>query len=213
MANADRPFGLRPVRYQNGTPWNGATKKYNITATDGTALYIGDPVVIVGDSNDAEIVCIGGKFAPGTLSEVTRATAGDGNRITGVVTGVCATDQTSTIYRAASTARVIEVCDDPNVVFQIQDDAAAALSTDTVGLNANLASGTGSAVTGRSAFELDASGPGADSSNQLFILGLANLEEDNTASGGNAVWEVLISLHTSRSTGEGGASEAILGVA
>jgi hypothetical protein len=96
---------------------------------------------------------------------------------------------------------VIEVCDDPNVIFQVQDDAAAALSTDTVGLNANLAAGTGSAVTGRSAFELDANAPSVDASNQLLILGLANLEEDNTAAGGNAVWEVLINLHTYRDTG------------
>ena len=212
MANADRPFGLRPVRHRNGHPWNGAVRPYYITATDGTALFIGDPVDIVGDSNDSEVTVIGGKFAPGSLSEVTRATAGDGNRITGVVTGIMPTTRDSTIYRAASTEAVLLVCDDPSVIFQIQDDAGAALSTDTVGLNANLTAGTGSTVTGLSAFELAASAPGADASNQLFIDRLANLEEENTASGGNAVWEVWINLHRFADTGtatQGGA----LGVA
>lgn len=201
MANADRPLGLVPVRHLNGHPWNGKTRPYYITATDTTALYIGDPVIIVGDSNDSEVTVIGGKFQPGALSEVTRATAGDGNRITGVVTGVRPATRDSTIYREASTARVLDVCDDPGVIFQIQDDASGSLTTDTTGLNANVVAGTGSTVTGRSAFELDGSNPAADASNQLLILGLANLEEDNVATSGNAVWEVLINLHTYRDTG------------
>ena len=192
MANQTGAFGLRPVRYFNGSPWNGKGRPYYIPATDSTALFLGDPVVIVGDSNDNEIM----GHVPGSLSEVTIATAGDGNVITGVVIGVMSTTAESLIYRAASTERVLLVCDDPDVIFQIRDDAVTALTADTVGLNAVLIAGTGSTVTGRSAWALDSGGdvPAADASNQLFILNLANIPGNEIAT--SAVWEVLINQHT-----------------
>lgn len=201
MANTDRPSGLRPVRYRNGTPWNGKTRPYYVSTTPTTGIFIGDPVDIAGDSNTAEITVIGGKFAPGTLSRVTLATAGDGNRITGVVTGVRPATRDSTIYREGSTARVVDVCDDPNVVFEIQDDASGTLATTDVGLNANLVAGAGSTYTGLSGWELDGTTPSADASNQLLIERLANIEEDNVAADGNAKWEVIINLHRFRDTG------------
>jgi hypothetical protein len=134
---------------------------------------------------------------------VTRATAGDtpgtGTLITGVVVGVMPTTDESLIYRAASTERVLMVCDDPDVVFHIQDDGGGTPSADWVGLNAVLIAGTGSTVTGRSAFALDggtSDGPDADASNQLLILGLARLPKNEI--GDYATWEVLINQHTMR---------------
>lgn len=207
MANRDAPFGLRPVRYRNGSPWNGALTPYYVPSTDNTAIFIGDPVTIVGDSNDNAIL----GYPPGTLSEVTRSTVGDGNPITGVVCEVVMTTRESTIHREASTERVLMVCDDPNVVFEIQDDGAAALTADSVGLNAVLiATHSGSTATGISGMELDTNSdaPAADASNQLLILGLAMRE--NNEIGAHAIWEVLINLHTMRATGDGDGS---LGVA
>ena len=37
MANTSRPNGFRPVKYLNGTPWNGAFRIYAIPAAEGTA--------------------------------------------------------------------------------------------------------------------------------------------------------------------------------
>lgn len=207
MANTDAPFGLRPVRYLNGVCWNGQARPYYVPSSDSTALFKGDPVVIVGDSNDNEVTVIGGKFAPGTLSEVTRATAGDGNYITGVVVGVAPTTDESLTYRAASTERVVWVADDPNIVFHMQDDGGGTPSADWVGWNANLIAGTGSTATGISGFELDggtSDGPANDASNQLFILNLANVEDNEI--GDNAIWEVTINMHTYRATGDGDGS-------
>lgn len=199
MANADRPLGLRPVRYRNGTPWNGQARAYYVTATNGTAFYIGDPVDISGASNTAEVTVIGGKFAPGSLPTVTLASAGGAATsgwVTGAIVSVMPTNRDSTIYREASTARVVMVADDPNIIFEIQDDASGALATTSVGLNADLVSGTGSAFTGQSAWELDATAPTATNGNQqLHILGVANIEEDNVAADGNAKWNVLINKH------------------
>lgn len=192
MANQDTPFGLRPVRYLNGTPWNGQARQYYVPATDNTAIYIGDCVVQVGDSNDNEIF----GNPPGSLMEVTRATVGDGNLITGVVVGVMPATADSLTYRAASTERVLLVCDDPDVIFEIQADGT--ITADTIGLNAVLIdTHSGSTVTGRSGTELDTTSdvPAADASNQLYILGLA--KKQNNEIGANSVLEVLINQHTS----------------
>lgn len=192
MANTAGPFGLRPVRHVDGSPWNGALRHYYIPATDNTALFKGDPVVIVGDSNDNEIL----GNPPGTLSEITRATPGDGNLVTGVFWGAVPVTADSTTYRVASTERVVYVIDDPTVIFEIQDSGDGTPTADWVGLNAVIQTGTGSTATGLSGMTLNANGdpPDADASNQLLILALA--KKQNNEIGDYGIWEVLINQHT-----------------
>lgn len=193
MANTNRPFGLRPVRYLNGSPWNGAGRPYYVPAAYGTALYVGDPAVIVGDANDNEYM----GFPPGSLSEVNIGAAGDGVPITGVVVGFQPVTRSSLVYKPASTEAIVYVCDDPNVVFEIQDDGGGTPTVDWVGWNANLIAGTGSASTGRSGWALDggtSDGPDADASNQLIILGLA--PKMNNEVGDYAIWEVRLNQTT-----------------
>lgn len=192
MANVDSPFGLRPVMHKSGAPYNGSFEYMYVPAGDSTALYIGDPVVIVGDSNDNEIA----GHPPGSLSEVTRATVGDGNAITGVVVGVKADTNASLIYRAASTERVLMVCTDPDVLFEIQADGT--LTADSVGLNAVLiATHAGSTYTGHSGMELDTTSdvPAADASNQLYIHRLVP-RADNDLAAANSKALVSIINHT-----------------
>lgn len=195
MANSDSPFGLRPVRYLNGSPWNGAVRTYYIGTGDSTALYIGDPVVSAVNTQSAEIM----GYPPGSFPAVQIATAGDGNLILGVVTGILPVTRESTIYRAAATERLVLVADDPNLVFHVQDDGDGTPTAGWAGANANLASGSGSATTGLSGWELDASDtPAADASNQLLILGLANTPDNELDD--FAVWEVVINKHERRPT-------------
>jgi hypothetical protein len=198
MANTDTPFGLRPVRHRNGTPWNGKVRPYFIPSTYATALYIGDPVVKTGTSNTARVAAPQvGTFAIGTLPEVNKATAGDGNAITGVIVGFATNpDSLGTVYGAASTARVAMVCDDPSVVFEIQADGA--IPAASVGLNAVLIyTHAGSNFTGLSGAELDTTSdaPAADASNQLTILRIVN-REDNTPNLIHNKVEVAINQHT-----------------
>lgn len=194
MANNDAPFGLRPVKHKNGNPWNGMTNDYYIPSGDNTAVFIGDCVTIVGDSNDNEIF----GYPPGSLSEVTRSSVGDGNAITGVVVGVKAATRESLTYRAASTERVLQVCDDPDVIFEIQSEGT--LTADSVGLNAVLIyTHSGSTVTGLSGAELDAgttTAPAADGSYQFLIHSLKPAVDNDLASA-NSVALVSITNHTS----------------
>lgn len=168
MANADAPFGLRPVMHIGGAPYNGAARPYYVDATYATALYIGDPVVIVGDSNDSEIF----GFPPGSLSQVELATLADGNQCSGVIIGVHPATRSSLTYSAASTEGVVYVADDPDLIFEVQADAAVA--ADNVGLDAILVStATASAAYGVSALELDIGTVAADGSLMFRILGFS----------------------------------------
>lgn len=197
MANVDAPFGLRPIRHRNGAPYNGAFNAYYVPASYGTALFVGDPVVKTGTSNTAKLSTPGGDFAIGTLPEVNKATAGDNNAITGVVVGFGPDPNgLERIYNPASTERLVYVCDDPDVVFEIQADGAIAAAQ--VGLNAVLIyTNTGDTNTGRSGAELDTTSdaPAADASNQLTIQRVVN-RPNNEAGSDFTVVEVKINNHT-----------------
>lgn len=201
MANNDTPFGLRPVRHRNGAPYNGAANPYFIPSTYATALFIGDPVVKTGTSNTAAVTAPGiGTMPVGSMPEINKATAGDGNAITGVIVGFAANpDALGQNYNPASTARVALVCDDPDVVFEIQADGTIAAAQ--VGLNAVLIyTNSGSTVTGLSGAELDTTSdaPAADASNQLTIQRVV-AREDNEAGSDFTKVEVKINQHTEAS--------------
>ena len=192
MANVDRPAGLKPVRYLNGTPWNGKARMYYIPVGDTVATFIHDAVKSAGSAD-----------ATGKYPTVTRAAAGGNLR--GVVIGFSdqpyiAIDTTNLnrLYRPASTAMYCLVVDDPNVIFEIQEDNADNdIDADMVGLNTDLVFTAGSTSTGKSGMKLDSSGTGTTSA-QCRILGLSN-KEDN-ALGTYAKWDVLINEHELTST-------------
>lgn len=198
MANTDAPFGLRPIKHRNGAPYNGAANPYYVASSYATALFIGDPVTrVAGGSNAAELDTPGGNFPIGTLPTVEKATAGDGNAITGVIVGFGPDpDALSRTYNPASTERLVYVADDPDLVFEIQADGA--ISATQVGLNAVLIyTNSGSTTTGLSGAELDTTSdaPAADASNQLKIQRVVN-RVDNEAGSANTKVEVMINAHT-----------------
>jgi hypothetical protein len=198
MANVNAPFGLRPVRHRNGFPYNGAAKPYYIPAGYGTALYIGDPVVKTGTSNTAAVTVPGaGKFGIGTMPEINKATAGDAQRVTGVIVGFSANpNDLSKQYNPVSTERVAWVADSPDIVFEIQ--ANGAIPATSIGLNAVfIYTASGSTYTGLSGVQLDttSTAPSADASNQMVILQAVNREDNDTTSAYAKV-EVMLNNHT-----------------
>lgn len=198
MANIDSPFGLKPLRHKSGAPYNGAANPYYIPASYGTALYVGDPVVKTGTSNTAAVKVPGaGAFNIGTLPEINKATAGDANAVTGVIVGFTALpSDLNKNYNPASTERVAWVCDDPDIIFEIQADGAVPAAS--MGLNAVfIYTHSGSTSTGLSGVELDTTSdvPAADASNQMIIIRAAN-REDNDTTITHAKVEVLLNNHT-----------------
>jgi len=192
MANVDRICGFKPVGHLNGNPWNGKARMYYIPATDATAVFIGDAVKSAGSADST-----------GKYPTVTQAAADE--TIRGVVVGFCdqpfvALDTTNLnrAYRPASTAMYCLVVDDPDVIFEIQEDNASNdMDADMVGLSTDIAVGSGDTSSGKSGMELDSSDT-ATAGGQCKILGVSN-KEDN-ALGAHCKWDVLIIEHEMRSS-------------
>jgi hypothetical protein len=180
MANTDVAKGLVPVKYLNGTPYNGKCGKYYIPATDSTAVYIGDPVKLAGSADARGIPTV----AKASSTEV----------FVGVVVGVEPETADSTRYRAASTGRYVFVADDPDLLFEIQEDSdGGALAATDVGLNANFIDGGGSTTTAFSGLEIDSSTAATTATLDFQIVRLAD-REDNVI-GNYAKWLVKLNNH------------------
>lgn len=185
MANPDIVRGFVPVADAYGKPYNGAFREYSVAAGNGVAIYVGDAVTTAGVGTGQTI---DGKL----MIDVVQAATGD--VITGVVVGVAPVTSTSLPYRAASTQRVLYVCDDPNMLFEIQEvSGGTALTADDIGLNANFVVGSGSTVTGYSGMELNNSGEAGTNTLDLKIMGFRNAPDN--AIGEHAKWLVRINRH------------------
>lgn len=192
MANTNSPTGLQPVRYRNGSPWMGAARRYFHPATDSTALFLGDPVIIAGSGDtDGVPTC-------------TRATAGSAGRITGVVVGFEPNATLNAVgYGAGSTAFYVLVADDPALLFEIQEDAVGgALAATSIGLNADLVAGSGSTATKLSGFQLDSSTAATTATLQLRIIEFVQRVDNEI--GANA--KVLVAINLPTETGAVGST-------
>lgn len=192
MANTNVAFGLKPVQYAGGAAYSGAARSYFVPASDSTALFIGDPVIIAGSGDAAGV------------PSVTRATAASAGRITGVVVGfVPDASVVANGYRVASVAGYVLVADDPNLIFEIQDDSVGgALAVTDIGLNADLIAASGSTATKRSGFMLDTSTKATTATLQLRIKGIvqrADVEIGTTS-------KVLVSINLPTETGAAGST-------
>lgn len=195
MSNKDQPLGFIPLRHKNGAPYNGACMPYYVPSTYATALFVGDAVLITGTSNTAAVK----GNPPGTLPEINKATAAGGTYISGVIVGFEPdADNLDRTHNPASTERIVYVADDPDLVFEIQEDSGGTvLDATDVGLNADMVyTHTGSAITGKSGVELDRSTIATTNTLQMKVLRLVNRVDNDL--GDSAKWEVMINLHTQR---------------
>ena len=202
--NTDSPFGLKPVRYLNGSPWNGQTNMYLIPSTDGTPTFIGDPVAIAGGAGAAGTV-VNGVDVEG-MPTIKQAAAG--STPVGVVVGFLPFQSSygNKLYRESSVNAIALVVDDPNVIFEVQEDSdTSTIAAAEVGENADLIGmASGSTVTGISAVELDSSSHTASSAT-VRILRLVPRPGNQMAAGGvtdklYAKWEVIFNEHQYKTT-------------
>ncbi len=187
MANPSGAFGLRPARHINGAPWNGATVPCYISSSYATALFIGDPVLISPTTAERDTT---GKYIT-----INKSGGTDGTIVWGVIVSFdpLYSDLTKQ-YNPASTERIAHVCCDPTVVYHVRGDGGGTPSKNWIGANAVLiATSSGDTTTGLSGFNLDegtTTGPSADQSNTLLIVGIASMPDNEL--GDNAIWEVLL---------------------
>lgn len=191
MANANRPAGFIPTQYLNGAEWSGQARLYSVAAAYTTALYIGDPVISSGtaDANGVPGVILGA--ATGALR--------------GVIVGIGSSEglpanivNPNITYRPAAAQAndwYVMVCDDPNVLFEIQEKAGTQqLAATEIGLNTVpvLAAGNGFVSGWTLASYTDAT-PNTTATLQLRLMGL--VRRQNNAFGAYAKHLVKINVH------------------
>lgn len=190
MANSNRASGFSPVRYLNGSPWNGQANMYSIDASYGTALAIGDPV-ISGGSADVN----------GVPNIVIGATTG---ALRGVIVGLGTSEaltvnplNLNSIIKPASDPSVwyAMVVDDPNVIFAVQEESnGTQLAATEVGLNTISKTGTNNGyVSGWQIPSATGATPNTTATLQLRLLGLYRVFNNNF--GAYAKWLVKINVH------------------
>src|SRR3990167_9430692 len=146
MANTDIARGFKLVGTLHGKP--AQIRRYSIPSTDGTATFIGDAVKVAG-----------GADSDGTTATVAQVAAT--NAILGVMVGVDkvtgVSDANLNLYathRPASVGMYVYVCDDPDAIYEIQEDGVGAtIDATDIGLNADVVVAAGSATTGMSGME------------------------------------------------------------
>jgi hypothetical protein len=192
MANANTPFGLRPVEYLSGAPWNFQVRRYYIPSADANAYAIGDPVTLAGSADSAGV------------ASVVLATPGSG--MIGPIVGmgglkyggpsVDPTNLNTTVIPATKTqAYYVLVADDPNIIFEVQEiGTGTPLTAAEVSLNCNLVAGANSGFV--SGWLLTNTTEAVTATLDVKLLGLS--QKSNNAFGAYAKWLVLINNHLYR---------------
>jgi hypothetical protein len=182
MANVDNPNGLTPVRYVGGGKYNGATNRYYVPATDtNAAVYVGGLVKLIGGADADGIPTVTGNVATA-------------NPVCGVVVSVEPVTADSLTYRANSTARYVNVADDPDLLFEVQEDGTTVATV--AGATARLTGFTsGSTVTGRSAIEISTSDISETSDVDDDVQLIRMVQRPDNAAGANGRWLVRLNLH------------------
>lgn len=193
MANANTPFGIKPIN-ENGSDWSGQGRMIAFNTDESNNIFLGDPIVPTGvtDGNGVPFMTL-------ATAGATHAVAGGFlGRTNGPALGGNASTtllQSDHLYRLASVLTYGFVTDDPNQLFGIQEDSVGgAITAANAGYsNANLVSGSGSTSTALSGWQLQSSTAGVGNGTyQLRILGL--LRAPDNLIGVNAKWVVRLNL-------------------
>jgi hypothetical protein len=205
VANQNKVSGLTPVKYLNGADWTGQANMYHINSADTNAYYVGDPVSLVagvegvaGESYGLQTIQVGqvGAANVGVVVGVSSNPRGLGPIINPA-------DLTKTWRPAAAqtTGWFALVVDDPQVVFEIQEQGTGTvLTVAATSKNANFAlaaPAAGSNVSG--AYLNNATAPATTNTYNLKLLGLSQKYDPSNALyntfGLYAKWLCLLNNH------------------
>lgn len=194
MANPNNKNGFTPVRYADGTPYNGVGRWYWKGVTAGP--------ICVGD----RVVRKTGSASPSGGPEIIRATVGA--NMTGVVVGMAPNISNLNQvpgYMAAADTGYVRVEDDPTVIFEVQETGVGtALATTDVGKHINTSTAAdGNSAIGRSTDGLDNNAK--STGNEWIIVSLA--DKPNNSLGLYAKWLVKPNLHTEVNAGAANVKE------
>jgi hypothetical protein len=160
------PTGFRPVSHISGGPWNGRVSQYYIPSTDTSVYQPGDLVVSTPGASNGVVQGVGSIG----VQQIAKASTGSNPR--GVLLSIQA-DALNLNFTGLPATKdknyLVNVIDDPTVVFEIQCNNTTTLAATVIGKYADIVVGTGATLSGT---QLD-SATISNSASTLRILGLS----------------------------------------
>lgn len=200
MPNTSKIRGFLPVKHVTGAPYNGQANIYAVSASDATALFVGDPVALDGGAHVNGIATVTKAAAAGpVLGVVVGIVNSKIDPVSGSMTaGSIALDTPQ--YRPASTFQYVLVCDAPDVIYEVEQatgsNAAYTFLVADVGLNASHSTVAGSTVTGASAATLDMSTKATTATLPWKILGAVQRVDNETFTGVSQSVKLLVKINS-----------------
>lgn len=206
MANANRPWGLKPVKSLISGDYDGRGNVYHIPSTDSTySYYVGDVVQLNG-TGDANGIPGIEKYTP---NDSSGSSGINGGGPVGVVIAVGTSPAGPWISPSdlsktwAPQTKAVDyyalVADDPFLVFEVQEGGSGtALAATAIGLNANLSYTAAQSTGFVSSTILDNSTEAATIGLDVRLLGLSRTP--GNAFGYYARWLVMLNSHAYKMT-------------
>lgn len=190
---SNAPFGLSPVEYLSGAPWNGQARRYFIPQADTNAYAIGDPLTLAG-SADARGIPSAILATPGAA--LLGPVVGAGGVTYGGMSGDPNNLNTTVIPATKTRDYYVLVADDPNIIFEVMEiGTGTPLAAADVGLNANLVAAANSGYL--SGWVLTNTTEATTATLDVKLMGLSQRDPDNRF-GFFAQWNVIINNHCYR---------------
>lgn len=195
MANTSRVYGFKPVKHQNGSPYNGQANIYEFAVGETVPLFVGDAVVRSAAASTSGYVTVKSLSAAATANDVTAGVVqgvvvGVVNAkldpITGKMTAGSVTLDTPQ-YAAAGVKSFVMVADAIDLIHEVQATGSFALAN--VGLNADVGvlANTAALTTGNSPMYVNATSPTASASRPLHVIGYVQRTDNEAPAAYNKV--------------------------
>lgn len=198
MANANKLNGFTPIGYLGGADWDGRGRVYAIPAANTNALFVGDPVQpIAGADSSFFLPCIdkgaAGAVAVGVILAI-------GTNPKGLGPWVDPTQLNNILSRPAgaqSKQYYALVADDPNIIFEAQEQASGGAGTNfaqtAATKNANFGINAGNSFGISGAFIDNGTAAATTATFNLRLLGLK--QSIDNAPGAWQRWYCVINNH------------------
>jgi len=195
MTNVNIANGFRPKMYAFGRgEYTGNATKYYWAG--GGTIGVGDPVVRVTGATASD--------PAGVAAAIQRATTG--SYVTGHIVGFDPVPDalTEVGYMLTGDTGYVYVCDDPDVLLEVQEGGAGtALTTANIGQSINAITAVNADTTrGTSLYQIDNATVTTASTGTYILVGL--VQRADVAVGQYARWLVKVNLHTEVSSGATG---------
>ena len=194
MANVSRPRGFVPLRYLDGSSWNGATNMYYIPSTDVNIYSPGDAVLSLAQS-DANgvpgiVKCTVGTETPRGVAIAFLVAPPFGQSFQGITLDLAVQNLPATKTKAYYAL----VVDDPQVLFEIQDNGLSVIGTTSVNKNCSFTVVNPTSPAQNSATVLLNSSVATTQGLNLKLVGAVQ-RDDNDPTSVNAKWLVKFNQH------------------